>query len=290
MAGGDHPDRRHPRVADRHVCGHGRGRESRSTRCRCLASCWPSASSSTTPSSSSRTSSAICARACRRGKPRTRPWTKSAARWSPSRSCSSRVFLPTAFIAGLQGSFYRQFAITIAAATAISAFVSLTLSPALAALLLKPHDEQRDPEMGGSRPSSRAAALVLRRLQLGVRALVARLWRDDRAARAARRDHAGRLRRAALSHLLPPDRDADRPHSAARPHLFHRGIPAAAGIDAQSHRRGRAQGGRYPAVASGRRGGGRLRRLRRRDVHQRAQHRRHFRPPEVVRGARASEA
>ncbi len=51
------------------------------------------------------------------------------------------VFLPTAFITGLQGSFYRQFAITIAASTAISAFVSLTLSPALAALLLKPHDE-----------------------------------------------------------------------------------------------------------------------------------------------------
>ena len=55
------------------------------------------------------------------------------------------VFIPTAFIQGLQGSFYRQFAITIAASTAISAFVSLTLSPALAAILLKPHrpDEER---------------------------------------------------------------------------------------------------------------------------------------------------
>ncbi len=52
------------------------------------------------------------------------------------------VFLPTAFITGLQGSFYKQFAITIAAATAISAFVSLTLSPALAALLLKPHQNE----------------------------------------------------------------------------------------------------------------------------------------------------
>jgi hydrophobe/amphiphile efflux-1 (HAE1) family protein len=49
------------------------------------------------------------------------------------------VFIPTAFISGLQGSFYRQFAITIAAATVISAFVSLTLSPALAGVLLKPH-------------------------------------------------------------------------------------------------------------------------------------------------------
>src|SRR5258708_14309970 len=49
------------------------------------------------------------------------------------------VFLPPAFIPALQASFYKQFAITIAASTAISAFVSLTLSPALAALLLKTH-------------------------------------------------------------------------------------------------------------------------------------------------------
>ena len=51
------------------------------------------------------------------------------------------VFLPTAFIAGLQGAFYKQFAITIAASTAISLIVSLTLSPAMAALLLRPHEE-----------------------------------------------------------------------------------------------------------------------------------------------------
>ena len=52
------------------------------------------------------------------------------------------VFVPTAFITGLQGSFYRQFAITIASATVISCFVSLTLSPALAALLLRPHNHE----------------------------------------------------------------------------------------------------------------------------------------------------
>ena len=52
------------------------------------------------------------------------------------------VFVPTAFITGLQGSFYKQFAITIASATVISAFVSLTLSPALAALLLRPRDHE----------------------------------------------------------------------------------------------------------------------------------------------------
>jgi hydrophobe/amphiphile efflux-1 (HAE1) family protein len=49
------------------------------------------------------------------------------------------VFIPSAFIAGISGAFYRQFALTITASTIISATVSLTLSPALAALLLKPH-------------------------------------------------------------------------------------------------------------------------------------------------------
>ena len=49
------------------------------------------------------------------------------------------VFIPTAFVSGITGQFYRQFAVTIATATLISAFVSLTLSPALAAILFKPH-------------------------------------------------------------------------------------------------------------------------------------------------------
>lgn len=50
------------------------------------------------------------------------------------------VFVPTAFITGISGEFYRQFAITIAASTAFSAINSLTLSPALAALLFRSHD------------------------------------------------------------------------------------------------------------------------------------------------------
>lgn len=54
----------------------------------------------------------------------------------------SAVFIPTAFIEGISGQFYRQFAITIATATIISAIVSLTLSPALCALLLKPHGHE----------------------------------------------------------------------------------------------------------------------------------------------------
>src|SRR5690606_1222814 len=56
----------------------------------------------------------------------------------------SAVFVPTAFISGISGQFYRQFALTIAVSTMLSAFNSLTLSPALCALLLKPHGERRD--------------------------------------------------------------------------------------------------------------------------------------------------
>ncbi|NHT78899.1 multidrug efflux pump [Rhizobium sp. PP-F2F-G38] len=54
------------------------------------------------------------------------------------------VFVPLAFITGLSGQFYRQFALTIAISTVISAINSLTLSPALAALLLKGHDAKKD--------------------------------------------------------------------------------------------------------------------------------------------------
>jgi hydrophobe/amphiphile efflux-1 (HAE1) family protein/NodT family efflux transporter outer membrane factor (OMF) lipoprotein len=54
------------------------------------------------------------------------------------------VFVPTAFISGLTGQFYKQFAITIAISTVISAFSSLTLSPALCAVLLKDHNAPKD--------------------------------------------------------------------------------------------------------------------------------------------------
>jgi multidrug efflux pump len=54
------------------------------------------------------------------------------------------VFVPLAFVPGLSGQFYKQFAVTIAISTIISAFNSLTLSPALAAILLRPHDAPKD--------------------------------------------------------------------------------------------------------------------------------------------------
>ena len=55
------------------------------------------------------------------------------------------VFVPTAFLGGITGQFFRQFAVTIAVATAISCFCSLTLSPALASQILVPHDEKQPP-------------------------------------------------------------------------------------------------------------------------------------------------
>jgi multidrug efflux pump len=54
------------------------------------------------------------------------------------------VFVPVAFISGITGQFYRQFALTISFSTLLSAFNSLTLSPALAALILKPHEAKPD--------------------------------------------------------------------------------------------------------------------------------------------------
>jgi hydrophobe/amphiphile efflux-1 (HAE1) family protein len=54
------------------------------------------------------------------------------------------VFIPTAFLSGISGQFYRQFALTIATSTVISSLVSLTLSPALGVLLLRKHSEKQD--------------------------------------------------------------------------------------------------------------------------------------------------
>jgi multidrug efflux pump len=62
------------------------------------------------------------------------------------------VFVPCAFITGITGQFFRQFALTIAVSTVISAFNSLTLSPALAALLLKPHPNPSMPSRRNAPP------------------------------------------------------------------------------------------------------------------------------------------
>ena len=78
------------------------------------------------------------------------------------------VFIPAAFITGISGQFYRQFALTIAGATVISLLVSLTLSPALCALLLKPHSETPQPTHGGQAVRMASSALFNSRLRLAV--------------------------------------------------------------------------------------------------------------------------
>ena len=69
----------------------------------------------------------------------------------------SAVFVPCAFITGITGQFFRQFALTIAVSTVISAFNSLTLSPALAALLLQGHGHGKDEAL--PRPGVRRSSL-----------------------------------------------------------------------------------------------------------------------------------
>jgi len=61
------------------------------------------------------------------------------------------VFVPSAFISGISGLFFRQFAVTISASTVISCFVSLTLSPALCAVLFKAHEASDRAQVGAAR-------------------------------------------------------------------------------------------------------------------------------------------
>jgi gold/copper resistance efflux pump len=87
------------------------------------------------------------------------------------------VFIPTAFMGGLSGQFYRQFALTIAISTVLSAINSLTLSPALAAMLLKPHAAPQGRmakwlgafNRGFDAAASRYAVFTARQLRRGAR-------------------------------------------------------------------------------------------------------------------------
>ena len=67
------------------------------------------------------------------------------------------VFVPIAFLGGLTGELYRQFAVTISIAVVISGLVALTLSPALCVLILKPHQPPNAASSRGSTAASRAS-------------------------------------------------------------------------------------------------------------------------------------
>jgi hydrophobe/amphiphile efflux-1 (HAE1) family protein len=96
------------------------------------------------------------------------------------------VFVPVAFVSGLTGEFYRQFALTIAISTVISAFNSLTLSPALAAVLLRPHGAR--PDML-TRVMDRLLGGFFRRFNRGF----------ERAANTYSRSVVGIIRRAGIA-------------------------------------------------------------------------------------------
>ena len=121
------------------------------------------------------------------------------------------VFLPTLFLNGLAGAFYHQFAVTISAATVISLLVSLTLSPALAALLLKPHRRG---------PARQCASIDLlrsagARFNRGFDALQRRLCQPDRAG------WSQAPKRMMAAYAVPDRRDRravlDRPRPASSP-------------------------------------------------------------------------
>ena len=108
------------------------------------------------------------------------------------------VFGPVAFVSGLTGEFYRQFALTIAISTVISAFNSLTLSPALAALLLKPHGTQPD---GLSRVMNRFLGGFFKRFNLGFARGGEQLFPRAAYHDAPRGRGPGPLRRSHRAHL-----------------------------------------------------------------------------------------
>ena len=136
-----------------------RARASRSTTCRCSASCSPSASSSTTRSSWSRTSSATFDAGMSPAEAAHKTMDEVGGALISIALTLCAVFVPSAFLSGISGEFFRQFAVTIAASTVISCFVSLTLSPALCAVLFKTHDPHhaRGP-VWPTRPAVRALA------------------------------------------------------------------------------------------------------------------------------------
>ncbi len=122
------------------------------------------------------------------------------------------VFVPIAFITGLTGEFYKQFALTIAISTVISAINSLTLSPALSALLLKPHGAKPD---ALTRGMDRVFGGFFRRFNNVFDALGRRL-RARRPRRARAQEHRdGRVRRAARPDVGPVPARAEGLHPDA---------------------------------------------------------------------------
>ena len=137
------------------------------------------------------------------------------------------VFVPSAFLSGISGQFFRQFAVTIAASTVISCFVSLTLSPALCALLLQRARPARRPTRRGLAGRLLGAAFGrfnrgFEWLSDGYGSLTRRLVRALTVVR-------GDLPRADRRRRLGICPRADRLHPRAGPGLSHHRAAASAG-------------------------------------------------------------
>ena len=195
------------------------------------------------------------------------------------------VFVPSMFITGISGQFYRQFALTIAGATVISLIVSLTLSPAMCALLLKRHDPSASRQLVGA-----ADPRLLRPVQSGFQ------WRRRRRLlarhphRAPRRHHGRDLSRRDRFRSQSIPQDAGRLHPAGRRRLSHHGAAASSRRLAGAHRRGAAARARCRARRARRRPWREHRRLFRRHLHQFAQCRRDLPGARSVREARRGSA
>jgi preprotein translocase subunit SecF len=192
------------------------------------------------------------------------------------------VFVPTAFVSGISGQFYRQFALTIAVSTLLSAFNSLTLSPAMCALLLRPHDAPKD-WFGRlwDRFLGRFFTWFNRnfeRLSHGYSGAVAWLLRRSILALGFYVIMIG-PHRVRLPHA------AERLHSGPGRRLLHRRDPTAGRRLTRAHGRRRAGGVRHHHEDAGRPFRRRLRGLLRRDARQRVQCRRHLRRTAPVRRA-----
>ena len=181
------------------------------------------------------------------------------------------VFVPVAFIPGVAGRLYNQFALTVAISVGISAFNSLTLSPALSAAFLR----------HGPRGQLLPVPLVQRRLRMAVATPTRARCRHVHPLRLG----AGRRVRAASS-AAPTgcrDRISDDLPAGRGPGLFLRRRAIAGRRLAGAHRRGRQAGARHPAGDAGRRD---------RRLHQRPQFPDQRRAVELgcrVRGAEAVE-
>ena len=194
------------------------------------------------------------------------------------------VFVPLAFISGLTGQFYKQFALTIAISTVISAFNSLTLSPALAALLLKGHDEPKD---WLTRVMDTAFGWFFR----GFNRVFARASDNYSGSvtqgdlRQGDRDRA--LCRAGRRHGRAVQAGAERLRAGAGQAISGRLRAAARWRVARSHRGGHPPDERHRAEAAGRRERGRVSGPVDQRLHQQLERRHRVLDAEAVRRAQA---